>query len=212
MVIEVKTKFIAAMTVATVFLFQSCATIMRGTSQNIPITSNPIGAKVIVDGEEMGSTPLNLRLKRKASHVIQIEKQGYNSFMIRTTSNTSILSTLGNLIPWGYPLGAGLGGFIGLASTEDDEDCQDAFSRMGAGLFIGLFLGWGFAVLVDSRSGANQTLFPKDLNVTLTKIKGQPQPELMLIDAETFQNVKWIRIRCAGSGKEERIELDRKNR
>ncbi len=41
----------------TIFLLQSCATIVKGTSQKIPVTSAPIGAKVLVDGTEMGTTP-----------------------------------------------------------------------------------------------------------------------------------------------------------
>ncbi|UCE23125.1 MAG: PEGA domain-containing protein [Candidatus Aminicenantes bacterium] len=31
----------------------------------MPVTSNPLGAKIIVDGKEMGYTPLGLKLKKK---------------------------------------------------------------------------------------------------------------------------------------------------
>ena len=69
--------------VSSVFLFQNCTTISRGTSQEIPVTSNPVGAKIIVDGKELGYTPLNLKLKRKKGHIIRIEKQGYNPLEIK---------------------------------------------------------------------------------------------------------------------------------
>ncbi|NIO49571.1 MAG: PEGA domain-containing protein [Candidatus Aminicenantes bacterium] len=50
-----------ALMVTSVFLFQNCATIISGTSQKIPVTSNPSGAKIIVDGIEVGNAPLNLK-------------------------------------------------------------------------------------------------------------------------------------------------------
>ena len=117
MIIKRKTQIILALLVTTVFLFQNCATFSRGTFQKIPVTSNPLGAKIIVDGEEMGYTPLNLKLKknlklkRKKSHVIRIEKQGYNPLEIRITRKTSdsfAIYILGN-ITWGFA-----GAFLGL--------------------------------------------------------------------------------------------------
>jgi hypothetical protein len=178
----------------------SCATIIRGTSQEIPVTSNPIGAKIILDGDEMGITPLNLRFKRKRNHVIQIEKQGFNPFMIRTTSNISLLSTLGNIVPWGYPLGGLLGFSLGMWLTQDDDDFGEGLGKIGTGAILGIILGWGFAVWVDSSSGAKYSLFPKELNVTLTKIGKDTQPDFIIIDAEKFQDIKWIRIKCDDSG------------
>jgi hypothetical protein len=186
----------------------NCATIIRGTSQEIPVTSNPIGAKIILDGDEMGITPLNLRLKRKRSHVIQIEKKGFNTFMIKTTSNTSLLSTLGNIIPWGYPAGAYLGGYIGLLLIEEDDKFEEGLGKLGTGGLIGFLLGWGFAVLVDSSTDANYTLFPKELNVTLTKIGKDSKPNIIIIDAEKSQDIKWIRIKCLDNDEGDIINLD----
>ena len=91
MIIKRKTQIFLALLVLNVFLFQSCATIGRGTYQKIPVTSNPSGAKVIVEEEEMGYTPLNLTLKRKKGHIIRIERQGYNPVVINTTRATSAI-------------------------------------------------------------------------------------------------------------------------
>ena len=44
-------------------------------------------------------------------------------------------------------------------------------------------------------------------NVIMTKIEGKSQPNLILIDAEKFQDVKWIRIKCDDSDE----EMDRKS-
>jgi len=161
MTIQRKTKSILALIVSSVFFFQNCATLSRGTSQKIPVTSNPSGAKIIVDGEEMGYAPLELKLKRKKSHVIRIEKQGYNPLEIRTTRKTSAgLSSLGNVIWIGIGLLAVLfGRFLG---TQSD-------GRQGLALIIGgPILGLG-PLLIDFLSGANYALSPTELNVTLTK-------------------------------------------
>jgi hypothetical protein len=44
--------------------------------------------------------------------------------------------------------------------------------------------------------------------VTLEKIEGKPQPNFILIDEEQFQNIKWIRIKCADSDGEEIVNID----
>ncbi|MEW5900761.1 MAG: PEGA domain-containing protein [Acidobacteriota bacterium] len=56
--------------------FEHCATIISGTRQQIPVTSNPSGAKISVDGVEAGEAPLLLTLKKKGTHTIRIEKDG----------------------------------------------------------------------------------------------------------------------------------------
>ncbi len=54
-----------------------CASVINGSTQKTMIASEPQGAKVSVDGEYVGQTPLNLELKRKHDHTIRIEKTGY---------------------------------------------------------------------------------------------------------------------------------------
>ena len=111
----VKKRIVIAILVMNVFLLQNCATISRGSSQKIPVTSNPIGARIIVNGEEVGNTPLNLKLKRKENHVIRIEKQGYHPLEIRTTRKTSAISIWGSIFInfiWGCA-GAIIGAFGG---------------------------------------------------------------------------------------------------
>jgi len=176
-------------------------TIFRGASQKIPVTSNPIGAKIIVDGEEMGNAPLNLKLKRKKTHIIRIEKQGYNSLEIGITKKTSALvwSILTNAL-WGYLI-SGVGPILGIVVRSDGPASPLYF-------FVPAIVGWIGAVLLDTQSGATRTLSPKNLNVTLTKMGEKPQPNIILIDAEQFQNIKWIRIKCVDDDKEDIVNID----
>ena len=210
MLLQRKTQIIVALVVSTVFIFQNCATIIRGTSQRIPITSNPTGAKIIVDGEEMGYTPLNLKLKRKENHIIRIEKQGYNPLDIRIARKTSgslAISILGNTFLGFISLFPGffIGGLLENWLAEPEEE---PWTGMAIGAIAGAVLGWIGGIYKDVTSGAIYTLYPKELNVTLSKIEGKPQSNFIIIDAKQFQNIKWIRIKCADSDGEEIVNLD----
>lgn len=70
-------KIIISSILATSVLFGS-ATIFKGTSQAISINSEPEGAKVYVDGQLMGSTPMSVNMKKSlSSHEIRVQKDGY---------------------------------------------------------------------------------------------------------------------------------------
>jgi len=192
--------------ISSIFFLQNCATIIRGTSQKIPVTSNPIGAKIIVDGNEMGTTPINLKLMRKKIHNIKIEKEGYEPFTVIINRKTSmLLSILGNTFVGGVS-----GALLGLA-TGDSKSRTIKAERGGGGLggfIVGAIIGYFSSIRVDFSKGANYSLSPKELNVTLTKIGEKPQSNIILIDAEKFQDIKWIRIKCADIDEEDIINLD----
>ncbi|MGE0552568.1 MAG: PEGA domain-containing protein [Gemmatimonadales bacterium] len=82
-----------------------CATIMHGSSQELSIASSPIGARVLVDGQEHGRTPLVADLKRKDKHVVRIELDGYLPYEVALARGTSGW-VWGNIV---------FGGLIGLA-------------------------------------------------------------------------------------------------
>ena len=192
------------MLITNVFLLQSCATISRGSSQKIPVTSNPIGARVIVDGNETGYAPLNLKLKRKENHIIRVEKQGYNPLEIRITRKTSAISIGGSIFinfVWGCA-GAVLGAFGGwlIGEIRGYESLAGIPPpEVYVGFIAGAILGWAGGVYVDSKSGANDALLPEELNVVLTKVGQKSQSNIIQIDAERFQNIKWIRIKLVDS-------------
>lgn len=222
MIFPRKTQIILALFISSIFLFQSCATIIRGTSQKIPVTSNPQEAKITVDGEDIGYTPLNLKLKKKKSHVILIEKQDYNPLEIKI-AQVSLPSGHFKAKYWtnlaNTCLGLASGLYLGLRlerlTGSVDWEEGNAAETIGA-LSVKIFVitaatGLGLFVprFIDSKSGANYTLSPKNLNVTLTKIEGSPQPNFILINAEQFKNIKWIRIKCTDSdGEDEIVKLD----
>ena len=86
-------------------ILTSCATIIHGTSQTVAISSNPTNAKVFVDGQETGITPVNVDLKRKDSHTVRIELDGYSPYEINLNRKVDAWIA-GNIV---------FGGIIGLA-------------------------------------------------------------------------------------------------
>ncbi|MDO8525794.1 MAG: PEGA domain-containing protein [Candidatus Omnitrophota bacterium] len=62
-----------------------CATIITGWYQKVPVSSDPTGATVQVDGLEQYVTPAKLRLKRNRDHALVFTKDGYTEEAIKLT-------------------------------------------------------------------------------------------------------------------------------
>jgi hypothetical protein len=86
------------------------ATIINGTTQEIPITSSPEGASVQVD-QWRGTTPTTAELSRKRSHLVQLSKPGYLSETVRLERVVSgaVAGNIiaGGLIGWGVDAASG---------------------------------------------------------------------------------------------------------
>jgi hypothetical protein len=64
-------------TVSFIFTVIGCATIISGRNQDLPVISNPSGARVIVNGVQQQS-PCTLVLDRKQPmYQVRVEKDGY---------------------------------------------------------------------------------------------------------------------------------------
>lgn len=56
-----------------------CASFERGVPQEVTILSFPTESSVYINGEAAGVTPMQVKLPRKLTHEIRLEKRGYNS-------------------------------------------------------------------------------------------------------------------------------------
>ena len=68
--------FFSFIAVASLIL-SSCATIFKGSTDDVNFSSDPSGAKVYVNGMLLGTTPVQLELKSKISYTIEFKKEGY---------------------------------------------------------------------------------------------------------------------------------------
>jgi hypothetical protein len=82
-----------------------CASIVKGTTQAIPVSSDPTGADVKLDGNKVGQTPVSVEAKRKNDHLITIEKDGYQPESVAITRNIggAVYGNIiaGGLVGWG---------------------------------------------------------------------------------------------------------------
>jgi hypothetical protein len=60
-------------------LFSSCATVLQGRPDKIPVASDPPGAEVLLNGAVVGRTPMTLAVPHSADCYIEVRKDGYQS-------------------------------------------------------------------------------------------------------------------------------------
>jgi PEGA domain len=85
-----------------------CATILDGSSQPVNFNSSPNGVRIYVNGMEVGTTPLNMLMKRSKTTMILAKKNGYED-------QSLVLQTKVNAYFWGNILA---GGFLGSKTDE----------------------------------------------------------------------------------------------
>ncbi len=178
-------RFLFILTLMGVLLSPGCATLTRSRQQRVFVTSAPLGAEITVNGVEKGLTPLMMKLDRGLRRpVIRIESLGYNPVEIRPIRRPSgthfFANLLVGLIPACVPAGA-------YSVAHDGEGAMMVWI-LSAAAFGGLFTA------IDSGTGAIYDFRPTEITVILKKASGPPRVDTMLIDADDFQNVKWLRV------------------
>lgn len=87
-------------TLTTCLLATSCASIFKGSEQEITIDSNVQGAELSLNGEKIGTTPFQGKIKRSSDAHLTVSKPGYESKeIILDTSIEPVF--LGNIISGG---------------------------------------------------------------------------------------------------------------
>ncbi len=96
-----KRLFVLALVVS---LTSGCASILKGTTQTIPINSDPPEADILVDGNFVGVTPLDVEMQRKRDHLVTIQKDDYR------TGTVAVVKNIGGAV-WGNILAGGVIGW-----------------------------------------------------------------------------------------------------
>jgi hypothetical protein len=95
---------ISAVLVGFLVLYLSgCAAIFKGNSSKIDTNSEPKGAKVYVDGNYAGDTPIRLKLESKRTYNIEFRMEGYKTKTFNITNHVGagwiVLDVLCGLVP-----------------------------------------------------------------------------------------------------------------
>jgi hypothetical protein len=93
---------LCAVVLSSALVASGCGTVIYGRTENIPISSDPLGARVTVDDQYAGTTPITVELSRKVDHKVKIEKDGYVVYETTTSTernDSAILYDLPLLLP-----------------------------------------------------------------------------------------------------------------
>jgi len=93
---------IACFVVLVACIFTGCATMVRGTTETLSVTSEPDGATVQMSDGQEGITPCQFKCKRSRTLMIKMAKDGYYDESITVTpviDSSGFL--LGGLIDYG---------------------------------------------------------------------------------------------------------------
>ncbi|HAV11875.1 MAG TPA: hypothetical protein DCX06_00050 [Opitutae bacterium] len=71
--------FLLSLIAVSLSLLSGCASFERGSPQEVVVLSFPTEASVYINGDAQGITPLVVKLPRKVTHEVRLEKHGYNS-------------------------------------------------------------------------------------------------------------------------------------
>lgn len=72
-------RFIKVILLGIILFTTGCATMVTGTTQIIPVKSDPSDATIKVDGKVIAVTPGQLELDRKRDHNVEISKDGFRT-------------------------------------------------------------------------------------------------------------------------------------
>jgi hypothetical protein len=91
------------LTIVSLLTLQSCATVFTGTRDIIHFDSKPAGAKVRIDGIDMGRTPLDVSVKRSINDkAVTMQLDGYETrtFVLSKEFNFVSVLNLFGMIGW----------------------------------------------------------------------------------------------------------------
>jgi len=74
----------------SVVMLSGCASILKGPANKVDFSSDPSGAKVYINGNFMGTTPLKLKLESKKTYYVEFKKEGYESKVYNLTNSVGI--------------------------------------------------------------------------------------------------------------------------
>lgn len=75
-----------------------CATLVTGSRDYVSINSSPSGAKVTINGESKGTTPLRIKLEKKYDQQITFESEGYISKTYFLKRNPQIVFLIADIL------------------------------------------------------------------------------------------------------------------
>jgi len=81
---------VASLFAVTAWLLTGCATVFKGTHNDVVFNSDPIEVDVYVNGHLMGATPVELKLESKKTYHIEFKKEGFETRTFTITNHVGV--------------------------------------------------------------------------------------------------------------------------
>lgn len=158
-----------------VFLFTGCAP--QVLKQRVPVSTNPTGAKVYVDGTPSGETPTTVELERTQSHVLTLLKENYRQTDVviqqRKKSEEQLFKAINSGVTTGMMFkDPGMGMMRAMDSYSTQEKTGEAYEL------------WPSAVTVELEPLEGVEGSPHRSDQTRQNDRGSAQPERERTGAE----------------------------
>lgn len=85
---------------ALAILLNGCGMMFLGSSDYVDVKTRPAGATVLIDGVDMGKTPIELELETNKSYIVILRKDGYEDAIYSITSRTSVMVVVLDVLFW----------------------------------------------------------------------------------------------------------------
>ena len=162
-------RLLAAFFFVALFGF-GCETVVL--KQEIPVTTNPMGAKVYVNGQPRGQTPSEISLERNRNHVITLVKDGYRQEDVviqrQYQSNRVLMKAIHSGISAGtFFKDTGMGVTSGLSSMSRQEETGEAYLLVPPVVRVNLYPLSGYPA--DDRAAGQRpaaSLPPQEADLT----------------------------------------------
>ena len=145
----------------------SCALMAHGTSQDILVNSRPPGAEVYLEGELIGKTPMEIKLKRSGSHEITL-RYGEQERVVIVKSRADTRSIILDAIPLAI-----IGGLTAWTCIDSGRSSSSSggwsfgdYSGLQRTVCVGgilVSLASTTPLIVDGATGAWHVLSPKEV-------------------------------------------------
>jgi hypothetical protein len=151
------TKTLASLYIGTI-LFASCATITKGTSQEVTINSNVAGALIELNGVELGRTPFTGKIKKHKKEFLKVSKPGYATGDLWLNGERHyVASSIGN---------AAIGAAIGIPSYFALMEVSSTAGATTGGALVAA-IAFAMGTSMDGRNRAAWEYSPSSYYVQL---------------------------------------------
>ena len=134
--------------------------------QDVPVSTNPMGAKIYADGQLAGTTPMSVSLERDRNHILTLVKDNYRQEDVVIRKSYQKEKVYLNAISSGVNSGLffkdarmGVGGYIG--SVQEQERTGEAYILVPPAVKINLTPATGAIAEIPGQAGAAPAKPPK---------------------------------------------------